>query len=51
MTVTAAAVKDLAAGLQKKCRTVSSRTTPDGGWVLACNRCRTICPSRFDLAH
>jgi epoxyqueuosine reductase QueG len=37
--------------VQKKCRAVSNRTTPGGGWVLACNKCRAICPSKFGIAH
>lgn len=30
---------------QKKCRAVSSMSTPGGGVVLACNKCRKVCPN------
>jgi epoxyqueuosine reductase QueG len=31
--------------VQKKCRAVSTKATPGGGAVLACNKCRKICPN------
>lgn len=31
--------------VQKKCRAVSTKVTPGGGGVLACNKCRKICPN------
>ncbi len=35
--------------VQKKCRPVSGKSTPGGGWVLACNTCRKICPNHLGL--
>lgn len=29
---------------QKKCREVSAKCTDGGGWILACNTCRKVCP-------
>lgn len=34
---------------QYKCRSVSGKATPGGGFVYACNLCRKLCPQRAGL--
>ena len=37
--------------VQKKCRPHSISNTPGGGFILACNTCRKVCPNRFGFGQ